>query len=103
MNKVLPTGRQAQIKDRTGCAQLKEGVMPYDKSLDVELFKETVEFEDTRVSVGVFQYNEGIKKLQLSRENMNAEGDWRFAKLGRMTKEEATAASPLIQKAIENM
>jgi len=77
--------------------------MPFDKSLDVEIFKETKEFEDTRISVGVYQYNEGLKKLQMSRENMNAEGDWRFAKLGRMTKEEAAEAAPLIAKAIENM
>jgi hypothetical protein len=77
--------------------------MPYDKSLDVETFKETKEFEDTRISVGVYSYNEGQKKLQISRENMNAEGEWRFAKLGRMTKEEAAEVAPLIAKAIDNM
>ena len=77
--------------------------MPYDKTLDVEQFKETKEFEDTRISVGVYSYNEGQKKLQISRENMNAEGEWRFAKLGRMTKEEAQEVAPLIAKAIENM
>lgn len=77
--------------------------MPYDKSLDAETFKETKEFEETRISVGVYAYNEGQKKLQISRENLSAEGEWRFAKLGRMTKEEAQEVAPLIAKAIENM
>lgn len=77
--------------------------MPYDKSLDVESFKETKEWEETRISVGVFSYNEGTKKLQLSRENMNANGEWRFAKLGRMNKEEAQEVVPIMMKAIEQM
>ena len=54
--------------------------MPYDQSLDVSSFKETKDFENTRITVGVFSYNEGEKKLQLSRENLSATGDWRFAK-----------------------
>ena len=77
--------------------------MPYDKALDVEKFKEIKEFEDTRISVGVFAYNEGLKKLQISRENLSAEGEWRFAKLGRMTKEEAQEVLPLMKKAIDAM
>ena len=77
--------------------------MPYDKNLDVEKFKEVKEFEDTRISVGVFAYNEGLKKLQISRENLSAEGEWRFAKLGRMTKEEAQEVLPLMKKAIDVM
>ena len=77
--------------------------MPYDQALDVASFKETKEFEETRITVGVFSYNEGAKKLQLSRENMNANEEWRFAKLGRMTKEEAQEVTPIIMKAIEQM
>lgn len=77
--------------------------MPYDQSLDVAKFKETKEFEDTRITVGVFSYNEGAKKLQLSRENMNANEEWRFAKLGRMTKEEAQEVLPIMKKAVEEM
>jgi hypothetical protein len=77
--------------------------MPYDKTLDVEKFKEVKEFEDTRISVGVYSYNEGVKKLQISRENLSAEGEWRFAKLGRMTKEEVQEVIPLVAKAIETM
>ncbi len=77
--------------------------MPYDKSLDVEVFKETKEFEGTRITVGVFSYNGGEKKMQVGRENMDQHDQWRFNKLGRMNKEEAEAIVPVMIKAIENM
>jgi hypothetical protein len=77
--------------------------MPYDQSMDVSSFKETKEFADTRITVGVFSYNEGTKKLQVSRENQNQNEEWRFAKLGRMTKEEAQEIIPIMAKAIETM
>lgn len=77
--------------------------MPYDKSLDVESFKETKEFETSRISVGIFSYNGGDHKLQISRENKNQDEEWRFAKLGRMTKEEVQEVLPLMTKAIESM
>ena len=77
--------------------------MPYDQSLDVASFKETKEFEDTRITVGVFSYNGGAKKLQISRENQNQNEEWRFAKLGRMSKEEAQEIIPIMAKAIETM
>ena len=77
--------------------------MPYDQSLDEATFKETKEFEDSRITVGVFSYNGGTKKLQLSRENQNQNEEWRFAKLGRMTKDEAQEVIPIMAKAIETM
>jgi hypothetical protein len=77
--------------------------MPYDKSLDVEQFKEVKEFEGSRVTVGVFSYNGGEKKLQLGRENQDASGEWRFSKLGRMTKDEVQAIVPVMTKAVESM
>ena len=77
--------------------------MPYDQSLDVASFKEVKEFEDTRITVGVYSYNGGEKKLQLSRENRNANDEWRFAKLGRMTKHEAQEVMPIMMKAVEGM
>ncbi len=77
--------------------------MPYDQALDVSSFKEAKEFGETRITVGVFCYNEGLKKLQLSRENQNQNEEWRFAKLGRMTKEEAQEIVPIMMKAIETM
>jgi len=77
--------------------------MPYDQALDVSSFKESKEFGETRITVGVFAYNEGTKKLQISRENQNQNEEWRFAKLGRMTKEEAQEIIPIMTKAIETM
>jgi hypothetical protein len=77
--------------------------MPYDPTLDAETFKEVKEFDGSRITVGVFSYNNNAKKLQLTRENLSQEGEWRFAKLGRMTKEEAEAVLPIMAKAINVM
>ena len=77
--------------------------MPYDKSLDMETFKEVKEFNDTRITIGVFSYNGGEKKLQVSRENRNQTDEWQFVKLGRLTKEEAKEIVPVMMKAVENM
>ena len=71
----------------------------FDKSLDKELFSESVEFERSRVTVAVFAYNEGVPKLQVTRENKNAAGEFSFTKLGRMNKEETEAVLPLMEKA----
>ena len=77
--------------------------MPYEKTLDIETFKEIVEFDGTRITVGIFSYNGGEKKLQVGRENLSADEEWRFTKLGRLTKAEAQAIVPLMMKAIEGM
>ena len=77
--------------------------MAFDKNLDKNMFSETVTFETTRITVGVFSYNDGEKKLQISRENMNQNGEWQFAKLGRMFKDEAEKIIPAMQKALESM
>ncbi|MFH1479464.1 MAG: hypothetical protein ABIG92_06820 [Candidatus Omnitrophota bacterium] len=73
--------------------------MPYDSSLDEKVFSKSWETESERLSVSVYSYNKGAKKLQITRENRDAEGGFRFAKLGRMTKEEVTSILPLIQEA----
>ena len=77
--------------------------MPYDQSLDVATFKETKDFDETRITIGVYSYNGGIKKLQLGRENVDQSGEWRFAKLGRLTKDEAKEIIPIMMKAVEKM
>ena len=76
--------------------------MPYDPTLDVETFKEVKEFDGTRIHIGVFSYNNNDKKLQVTREN-ESQGEWRFTKLGRLSKDEAKAIVPVMMKAIENM
>ena len=73
--------------------------MPYDSSLDKQVFSKGFEAENTKVTVSVYSYNNGPKKLQISRENMDAEGQWRFSKLGRMTKEELQGILPHLQEA----
>ena len=75
----------------------------FDKSLDKELFSEAVEFERSKIIVAVFSYNEGAAKLQLTRQNKNAEGELSFTKLGRLSKEELEAILPLIEKAKEHL
>ena len=78
--------------------------MAFDKSLDKELFSETVEFETSKITVSVFSYNEGQAKLQLSRELLDPNsGAYKWAKVGRLFKDEAEAVIPLMQKALEAM
>ncbi len=77
--------------------------MAFDPNLDQKLFSEEVEFEGSIITVGVFSYNDGTPKLQLTRERVNADDNKSFAKLGRMTKEEVEKVIPVMQKAVENM
>jgi hypothetical protein len=71
----------------------------FDKALDKELFSEVKEFEKSRITVAVFAYNNGTPKLQISRETKSVDGEYTFAKLGRMAKEEVEAVMPLMEKA----
>ena len=77
--------------------------MPYDSSLDERVFSKSWETETQRLTVSVYSYNQGPKKLQINRENKNKKGDFRFAKLGRMTKEEMKSILPLIQEALNHI
>ena len=77
--------------------------MPYDSSLDECLFSRPWESEDGRITVSIYSYNQGMKKIQINRETRNAQGDFKFSQLGRITKEEAEAIMPLIQEALQNM
>ena len=75
----------------------------FDKNLDKEIFSEAIQFETTRITVGIFSYNDGEKKLQISRENMNQNGEWSFAKLGRMFKDEVEKVLPVMEEALKHM
>ena len=77
--------------------------MPYDGSLDEQLFSNSWEGEATKITVSVYSYNKGAKKLQITRENQTNEGEYRFTKLGRLAKEEAEGILPLIQEALAKM
>jgi hypothetical protein len=77
--------------------------MPYDKNLDQEIFSESADFGDSKITVSVFSYNKGEPKLQISRQVRRAQDEWIFSKLGRLTKAEAEVVTPLIQKAMGKM
>ena len=57
--------------------------MPYDSNLDELIFSNSWENESTRITVSVYSYNGGPKKLQVTRENKDSSGNFRFTKLGR--------------------
>lgn len=77
--------------------------MPYDPSLDERVFYRTWESDASRISVSVYSYNNGPKKLQITRENKDREGSFKFTKLGRMTQEEVIAVLPLINEAKDQL
>lgn len=76
----------------------------FDPTLDKEMFSQNVNIADNlRIKVSVMSYNDGLPKMQISRERKNREGEWGFAKLGRMTVDEVTVVMPVMQKAKEFM
>jgi len=77
--------------------------MPYDSSLDNQLFSKTWDSDNGKIVVSVYSYNNGPKKLQISREVRNRDGELTFAKLGRLSKEEIEGILPLIQEALASM
>ena len=77
--------------------------MPYDSSLDEQLFSKTWENDTGKIVVSVYAYNKGQKKVQIVREIKDKEGNYNFAKLGRLLKEEAEGILPLIQEALKVM
>ncbi len=77
--------------------------MPYDSSLDDQLFSKFWENDTGKVVVSVYSYNNGPKKLQIIREVKDRNGEYSFAKLGRLSKEELTGILPIIQEALAVM
>lgn len=76
--------------------------MVYEIGKDTELWKEEVVVDKYRFEVKVRCYDEGDKKVEISRNFTEIEeGKPKFTKLGRMTSEEVVALIPVMQKAIE--
>lgn len=73
--------------------------MPYDSSLDEEVFSKFWENDRSKIVVSVHSYNNGPKKLQITREVKDRDGKFNFAKLGRLSKEELQGILPLVQEA----
>ena len=77
--------------------------MAYDSSLDEQIFAKSWEGNGSKLTVGVYSYNHGQKKVQISREVENPEGRPGFAKLGRLTKEELQGILPFLQEALSQL
>ena len=77
--------------------------MPYDSSLDQKHFSKSIEKESGRITVSLYSYRNGPKKLQLTREMKDREGNFSYVKLGRLSKEEVEAVLPLMQEAMAQM
>ncbi len=74
--------------------------MPYDATLDEQVFAKSWENDAARLVVGVYSYNGGAKKGQIRREPKDEGGRPSFAKLGRLTKDELQGILPLLQEAL---
>ncbi len=77
--------------------------MPYDSSLDQQLFTKSTDTDNGRLSVSIYSYNNGQKKIQISRESKDQQDNLKFAKLGRVAKAEMEALLPIIQEALSKM
>jgi predicted transcriptional regulator len=74
--------------------------MAYESSLDEQLFVKDWENDTGKIAVSVHSYNGGQKKLQITRAVKDRNGEFAFAKLGRLSKEELQGVLPLIQEAL---
>ncbi len=74
--------------------------MAYDSNLDERVFAKTWKGVTSQLTVAVYSYNKGVKKVQISRELTKEDGQSSFAKLGRLTKEELHNILPLLQEAV---
>ena len=77
--------------------------MAYDRSLDERLFSKSWESALQRLTISVYSYNKGPKKMQITREIKDSQGNFKFARLGRMNKEELESLLPFIQEALDYM
>jgi hypothetical protein len=77
--------------------------MPYESNRDKEIFSKDVQSETGKIVVSVHSYNNGPKKLQITREVKDRDGQLIFAKLGRLSKDETEGILPLIREALEVM
>ena len=77
--------------------------MPYDSSLDKQVFSREWGNDNQKIVVSVHSYNNGPKKLQITREIKDREGNYNFARMGRLAKEELEVILPFIQEAMAVM
>ena len=77
--------------------------MPYDNSLDEQLFAKSHDTDNGRLTVSIYSYNGGQKKIQISRETKDKQDALKFAKLGRVSKDEMESLMPILTEALSNM
>ena len=77
--------------------------MPYDNSLDEKLFAKSYDTDNGRLTVSIYSYNGGQKKIQISRETKDKQDNLKFSKLGRVSKDEMEALMPILQEALAKM
>ena len=66
--------------------------MAFNRDKDVELeSKEVLNDGVNVITIGIYQYDGGIPKVQIKREITKSDGERKFAKLGRLTLEEVEA------------
>jgi predicted transcriptional regulator len=77
--------------------------MAFDSSLDKKLYSQSFDTDDGKITVSIFSYNNGPKKVQIAREILDTNGELKFAKLGRLTKKELASLIPILQDALTNL
>lgn len=77
--------------------------MPYKSDLDVQVYSNSWENDSDKIIVSVHSYNNGPRKIQITREIKNRDGKLSFTRLGRLSKDEITGIMPLIQEALKSM
>lgn len=66
--------------------------MAFNRDKDVELdSKEVLNDENNVLTIGIYQYDGGVPKVQIKREITKSDGERKFAKLGRLTLDEVEA------------
>ena len=71
----------------------------FDPELDKEIFRKEAVFDRSRIVVSIKSYNEGIPKVQLARDLKDQEtGEFKWGKLGRLSKEEIEAVIPMLEE-----
>lgn len=77
----------------------------YNKSLDKEHYKDSKEFDnDMKLTVSIHSYNEGQRKLQLTREGKRkTDNEWMYLRLGRLSKQEVEGIILMMTKALDEM
>ena len=80
--------------------------MPYEENLDKTIWEKVIpNGEGKQIIVGVYSYNEGVKKLGIKRKETikRDDRDFSFRKLGRLTLEEAKLVNEAMSEGLKHM